>query len=482
MTAQLTFSDEFDTLSLRSGSSGVWSTTFQYQDAGSNGATLAGNGEQQWYLNSEYGPTASVRPWAVSNGVMTLTAAPASGEISSLINGYKYTSGEINTAHSFTQTYGYFEMRAQLPAGQGLWPAFWLMPKDGSWPPELDVMEMLGNDPSKIYTTVHTNQSGGHTMATQGADVGDVAGGYHTYAVDWEPDTITFYFDGKAIYQTATPSDMHKPMFMIANLAVGGSWPGNPDGSTPFPASMTIDYVHAWNANPYTADGSAPGTAAPSPVTPGVTTPAASAASGQIDGTNGADVIIGGDDHPNRIVALDGDDRITGGLSANEINGNAGNDTITGRSQAGDNLFGGQGDDQIDASGSTAHNLLNGNKGADTLHASDAGDTLHGGQGDDLLIGGSGQDWLSGDRGHDTLTGGGGADVFSHFSGGGVSVVTDFNFAEGDRVQLAPGNGYDVTQQGQGADASVVIDVHGGGEIILQHTSADSLGTGWIFT
>src|SRR5579864_1056760 len=127
MTAQLTFDDEFNSLSLWNGSSGTWDTTFWYDD-NNNGSTLSGNGEQEKYVNANYAPTASVKPWTVSNGVLTLQAAPANASISQALGGYQFTSGQVNTYHSFAQEYGYFEMRAQLPAGQGLWPAFWLMP------------------------------------------------------------------------------------------------------------------------------------------------------------------------------------------------------------------------------------------------------------------------------------------------------------------------------------------------------------------
>src|SRR5262249_34882959 len=143
MTAQLTFDDEFNSLSLRNGNSGTWNTTFWY-DESNKGSTLPSNNEQEMYINANYGPTSSVKPWNVHDGVLTLQAAPASADVSAAIDGYKYTSGMINTFNSFSQQYGYFEMRAQLPSGQGLWPAFWLLPKDGSWPPELDVMEVLG--------------------------------------------------------------------------------------------------------------------------------------------------------------------------------------------------------------------------------------------------------------------------------------------------------------------------------------------------
>src|SRR5258705_133364 len=111
-TAVMTFHDEFNSLSLWNGSSGTWDTNSNW--GGANGFTLSGNGEQQWYINANYGPTASVKPWTVNNGILTLTAAPADPSIKPYINNYQYTSGEITTWHSFSQTYGYFEMRADL--------------------------------------------------------------------------------------------------------------------------------------------------------------------------------------------------------------------------------------------------------------------------------------------------------------------------------------------------------------------------------
>jgi hypothetical protein len=155
----LLFDDEFNALSLRTNANpgGTWDTTFAYVPANANGASLVGNGEQEWYINANYGPTAGVTPWTVANGVLTITAAPVDPAIKPLLGytdpslpalgSYNYTSGVITSAHSFSHEYGYFEMRAELPAGQGLWPAFWLLPTSGAWPPEIDVMEVLGNDP-----------------------------------------------------------------------------------------------------------------------------------------------------------------------------------------------------------------------------------------------------------------------------------------------------------------------------------------------
>jgi beta-glucanase (GH16 family) len=246
-TAVMTFDDEFNSLNLWNGTSGTWDTNYWYNPVNGAGSTLSSNGEQEWYINSNYGPTSSVKPWSVSNGVLSITAAPASPAISSLIDNYQYTSGSLNTYYSFSQTYGYFEVDAKLPAGQGLWPAFWLMPENGSWPPELDVMEMLGNNPSTIYTTVHSTTLAGNQEAQADA-VANTTTSFNTYGVDWEPNFITWYFDGQPIYKVATPADLDTPMYMILNLAVGGYWPGAANSTTPFPATMQVNWIRAYQS------------------------------------------------------------------------------------------------------------------------------------------------------------------------------------------------------------------------------------------
>jgi beta-glucanase (GH16 family) len=263
-TAHITFDDEFNNLSLWNGSSGTWSSTFWYQDLNSNGSSLPSNGEQEWYINSNYGPTAGVTPWTDNSGVLTITASPTPSWLSGLVNNYSYISGELNTYHSFSQTYGYFEMRAQLPAGQGFWPAFWLMPTNGAWPPELDVVETMGANPSGLVTTAHSDAGGVYAKYAQWTQIPDSSAGYHTYGVDWEPDYITWYFDGQQVFKTATPADMNSPMYMIANLAVGGYWQGSADGYSS--AQMNIDYIRAYapGGGPGAPSGGDPGSAAPS--------------------------------------------------------------------------------------------------------------------------------------------------------------------------------------------------------------------------
>jgi beta-glucanase (GH16 family) len=229
---KMTFDDEFNSFSASAnGSSGTWMTSY------ASGRTLASNHEAEYYSDSSVG----YNPFSINNGVLDITARPGSNPL-----GLPYDSGVITTYKSFSQEYGYFEMRAELPAGQGLWPAFWLGDADGTWPPELDVMEMLGNDPGTIYSTTHSVFPG-EGISTP-SYVGDTSTGFHTYGVDWEPKTITFYFDGNAIASVPTPADMDKPMYMLANLAVGGagSWPGATNSSTVFPATMQIDYIRAY--------------------------------------------------------------------------------------------------------------------------------------------------------------------------------------------------------------------------------------------
>jgi beta-glucanase (GH16 family) len=241
----LTFSDEFNTLSQWNGSSGTWDSNFWWGAA--NGSTLSRNGELQWYIDTDYGPTKSVNPFSIEDGVLTITAARAPSDIRPYISNYEYTSGLLTTYKSFAQTYGYFEIRADMPSNQGAWPAFWLLPKDGSWPPELDAIEMVGQDPGKLVLTAHSNATGTHTTVASTPYVADSAG-FHTYGVLWTEDVLVWYFDNAEVARAATPADMHKPMYMLVNLAVGGI-AGTPSDGLAIPAEMQVDFVHAYAVN-----------------------------------------------------------------------------------------------------------------------------------------------------------------------------------------------------------------------------------------
>ena len=169
-----------------------------------------------------------------------------------------YTSARLKTAHKFSQAYGRFEARIQIPRGQGIWPAFWMLGDDidkTSWPNcgEIDIMENIGKEPATIHGTIHgPGYSGDHGISSAfslppGQNFADA---FHRYAVEWAPDVIRFYVDDQ-LYATRTPADLPRdakwvydhPFFILLNVAVGGGWPGDPDATTKFPQSMLVDYV-----------------------------------------------------------------------------------------------------------------------------------------------------------------------------------------------------------------------------------------------
>ncbi|HEY3779380.1 MAG TPA: glycoside hydrolase family 16 protein [Rhizomicrobium sp.] len=251
-TAQLTFDDEFNTLSLWNGTTGTWDSNYWYKPPHGKGGSLNNNGEQEWYINSNYHKTKSVKPWKVSNGILTLTGNHAAKNIRPLIHNYKYTSGEINSWQSFSQEYGYFEIRCKLPRGQGTWPAFWLLPENGEWPPEIDILEVLGNDPTTLYTSAHYELHGQEHNPGAQIKVPDTSKAFHTYGVDWEPGSLTWYFDGQQVYTLTTKKGwgFDTPMYIETNLALGGYWPGKVDKTTPFPSRMEVDYIRVYTSKP----------------------------------------------------------------------------------------------------------------------------------------------------------------------------------------------------------------------------------------
>lgn len=159
--------------------------------------------------------------------------------------GKQYTSGLIDTHGRFSFRYGRVEGRMRIPRGKGIWPAFWMLPEDGRWPPEIDIMESIGV-PSTVYLTHHYGNS-----CTQLASFGstytgpDYSNQFSTFAVEWTPGRIDWYIDG-VLRRSTTTLVPDVPMYIILNTAVGGDFPGNPDGTTVFPQFFDIDYVRVY--------------------------------------------------------------------------------------------------------------------------------------------------------------------------------------------------------------------------------------------
>ncbi len=194
-------------------------------------------------------------PLGLSSGSIDLTASlmPAglATTLPANLAGRRYMSGAFNT-YPFSQLYGYFEITARLPSGQAEFPAFWLVPENMNTgiDTEIDIMEGQGSNSSVYWTTLHSRDyaTGGGTSGQLGAVVPagtDLSKAYHRYGVDWQASRTTFYLDDTAVFSAATPSDMHVPMYIIANLALGG-WLGGPSSTTPASAAFSISSLRVW--------------------------------------------------------------------------------------------------------------------------------------------------------------------------------------------------------------------------------------------
>lgn len=172
----------------------------------------------------------------------------------------RYTSGRLLTLGTFSQQYGRFAARIKVPAGSGLWPAFWMLDtnvnadSDPAYA-EMDIMEHVGNEPASVYASLHATRPSvskstcvGYTLPS-----GRFADAFHVFAADWTPTAVTFSIDGhptvtrtRASYGAAWTAN--QPMFLVLNLAVGGTWPGSPPAATRFPATLLVDYVRVWES------------------------------------------------------------------------------------------------------------------------------------------------------------------------------------------------------------------------------------------
>ena len=183
-----------------------------------------------------------------------------------------YTSGRISTQNLKTFTYGRFEVRAKVPKGQGYLPAFWLMANDenvyGQWPRcgEIDCMEVMGQDTNKLYGTIHYGNPHAESQGTYTIEDGpSFSDEFHTFTCDWEPGKITWYVDGIKYHEESNwhsttegqgtltyPAPFDQPFYIILNLAVGGSWVGNPNEETSFVDNpFVVDYVRVYQKDSY---------------------------------------------------------------------------------------------------------------------------------------------------------------------------------------------------------------------------------------
>lgn len=244
---ELTWSDEFNETDGSPVDTSKWTSLV--------GGDGWGNQELEYY-------TDNVANAHHQGGSLVITATrDGAADQSCWYGACQFTSARLQTKGKFSQTYGRFEARLKVPFGQGLWPAFWMLGdniSDIGWPTcgEIDIMENIGREPGIVHGTLHgPGYSGGNPLTGQQslADGAKLTDDFHVFTAEWEATAIRFYLDG-ALYVTQTVNDVPEgktwvydhPFFLLLNVAVGGAWPGEPDGSTTFPQTMQVDYVRVY--------------------------------------------------------------------------------------------------------------------------------------------------------------------------------------------------------------------------------------------
>ena len=259
----LTFHDDFNDYPL---ADGQWTSHYAggaaWPDArywGGDGSDFkrktSANGEQQIYVDSRYAGRGTtplgLDPFKTHDGILSITATRTPPELKPVLFDNEYISGILTTQNSFAQKYGYFEIRAKVPVGDGVWPAFWLLANDGGWPPELDVMEGRGEQPGAIAMTTHWRHPDTQKIESceQNFTVATAPSEFHNYGALWERDRITYFIDRKPVADIKVPVGFDDPMYMIINLAMGAKWfkgVGFVDAQSPATVAFQIDRVSVY--------------------------------------------------------------------------------------------------------------------------------------------------------------------------------------------------------------------------------------------
>jgi beta-glucanase (GH16 family) len=221
------------------------------------------NGEQQIYVDPRYAGRAAtplgLDPFKVHDGVLSIVASRTPPELKSVLFNNEYVSGILTSQRAFAQKYGYFEIRAKVPVGTGVWPAFWLLADDGGWPPEIDILEGRGQRPGDLVMTTHWRIPATGRIESCGFDflLPDAANSFHDYGMLWQRDRIVYFIDRKPVSDIKVPVGFDDPMYMIVNLAMGSKYFGGVgvvDGESPVMVEFQIDRISVYQIDPFQSD------------------------------------------------------------------------------------------------------------------------------------------------------------------------------------------------------------------------------------
>lgn len=236
----LVFSEEFSGDSI---DATKWNTVFSW------GADFVIYNQLQYYVDTLNDPGFGYEPFTLENGVLTISAIETPDDLRAAANEQPWLSGVLSSAGKFDLTYGYIEARVRVEQGLGLWPAFWLLSSDfGGLRPELFVMEYDGAKPDSVFHNYNYQDSNGDLRSVGQREITSdgFSSGFHTVGVRWSEQELLFYIDGTPSYRVVGEEVPAQAMHLIVNLAVGGIWTGAPDGTTPRPASIQVDYIRAY--------------------------------------------------------------------------------------------------------------------------------------------------------------------------------------------------------------------------------------------
>lgn len=253
----LTWNDEFDTLSLdkAANGNGNWATKW----VGFNVLSLAGNGDRCMKAYPEFtgtgGPPLGIETHRVDNGVLTLFGRPIPDNRKAQFWNYEAACGMLSGQLSHSQTYGYWETRIRITnVSQGHHWGVWMLPANDAWPPEIDILEVVGRKPGdpnvgpgRFHFTGHFDDANGqHTGNGRAVDAPGAPDAWYTLGLQWTRDEVVWYLDGKEVHRLGNFFGT-VPAYFLITPEIGGNWPGPTSSQTVWPMSMDVDYVRIYS-------------------------------------------------------------------------------------------------------------------------------------------------------------------------------------------------------------------------------------------
>ena len=242
----LAFRDEFRADAL---DATRWNTALPW------GPDVVVDGELQHYVDVQGGSDIEYSPFSLDGEHLIVRAVETPEASRAAANEQPWLSGALSTAELFDTTYGYVEARVDLPSGRGVSPGFLMLgSEETGTSPQLSVMEQDGARPDSVFHNYEYVAADGIPRSPGRFEVSEpgLSEGFHTFGVLWSPGELKFFVDGVARYRIIGEDVPAQDMYLVLALAIGGTWPGAPDATTPRPLEWAIDYVRVWQKR---ADG-----------------------------------------------------------------------------------------------------------------------------------------------------------------------------------------------------------------------------------